>query len=179
MNKWLSEAPTASGRRTRRKEHLIKKAIAGIFAAGAVAMMVVLGGCGGAQQAAPAPAEPTAQEQTVQAQAPEATAQEEAAATEAPAATSAPAATETQATASAPAATQQQSPYIGEDAAKRIAFDDAGVAEQDTSRLRVELDTDDGVTKYEVDFHVSQMEYEYDIDPVTGAILERSAEIDD
>ena len=60
-----------------------------------------------------------------------------------------------------------------------IAFDDAGVAEQDTSRLRVELDTDDGVTKYEVDFHVSQMEYEYDIDPVTGAILERSAEIDD
>ena len=110
-------------------------------------MMVVLGGCGGAQQAAPAPAEPTA--------------------------------TETQATASAPAATQQQSPYIGEDAAKRIAFDDAGVAEQDTSRLRVELDTDDGVTKYEVDFHVSQMEYEYDIDPVTGAILERSAEIDD
>ena len=39
-------------------------------------MMVVLGGCGGAQQAAPAPAEPTAQEQTVQTQAPEATAQE-------------------------------------------------------------------------------------------------------
>lgn len=154
----------------------MKKTVAGIFAAGALALTVVLGGCAG-QQAAPAPAEPTAQEQTAQEQAApeqttEATVQEEAskdnaAATEAPAATS------------APTPTTQQSQYIGEDEAKRIAFTDAGVAEQDTSFLRAELDTDDGMVKYEVDFHVGQMEYEYDIDAVTGAILGRSAEIDD
>lgn len=150
----------------------MKNAIAGTLVAGAMAMTLVLGGCGGQQQVAPTPAEPTVQEQTAQEQAPEATIQEEANKDDA-------AATKAQTTVSAPAATEQQSSNIGDDAAKRIALDDAGVAEQDTTRLKVELDTDDGVTKYEVDFNVGQTEYDYDIDPVTGAILERSAEIDD
>ena len=130
-------------------------------------MMLVLGGCGGQQQAAPAAVEPTVQEQTVEPAAIEGTSRSESATVQeqAPTRTTTPA--------------EQQSSYIGEDEAKRIAFVDAGVAEQDTARLKVELDTDDGVTKYEVGFDVGQTEYDYDIDPVTGAILERSAEIDD
>ena len=51
---------------------------------------------------------------------------------------------------------------IGQDEAKRIAFEDAGVSESDTSRLKVEKDRDDGMLQYEVQFSVAEKEYSYD-----------------
>ena len=77
------------------------------------------------------------------------------------------------------AATQTQSTQaagITEDDAKQTALSDAGVAEQDTTGLYVNRETDDGVDKYEVHFMVGAVEYDYDIDANTGAILERSSE---
>lgn len=154
----------------------MKKTLAGTLLAGAMAMTIVLGGCGAQQKAAPAPQEPAAQEQTAQStaqeQTTETTVQEETK-------TDDSAATMEQTTTSTPATTAQPTSQIGEEEAKRIALEDAGVAEQDAMYLSVELDTDDGVTKYEVGFNVGQTEYDYDIDAVTGTILERSAEIDD
>ncbi len=137
--------------------------------AGAMALAIALGGCGGQQQAATTTTEqPAATEQKAEpAQkeaAKESTAQEQA--------TQAAPATQT-------AAPADQGGQIAEQDAKNIAFADAGVTEQEVTLLAVRLDTDDGVTKYEVEFNVGQTEYDYDIDATTGTILERSSEIAD
>jgi uncharacterized membrane protein YkoI len=69
--------------------------------------------------------------------------------------------------------------YIGEAKAKSIALSAAGLSESQTTRMKVRLDRDDGKTVYEVEFTHGRMEYEYEIDAATGAILESDAEYDD
>ena len=68
---------------------------------------------------------------------------------------------------------------IGESAAKSAAFSHAGVSESDASRVKVELDRDDGYTLYEVEFRVGFMEYEYKIDAYSGAVLKAESDYDD
>ena len=65
---------------------------------------------------------------------------------------------------------------IGQDEAKRIAFEDAGVSESDTSRLKVEKDRDDGMLQYDVQFSVNEKEYSYDINGANGEILSADVE---
>ena len=65
---------------------------------------------------------------------------------------------------------------IGQDEAKRIAFEDAGVSESDTSRLKVEKDRDDGMLQYDVQFSVDEKEYSYDINGANGEILSADVE---
>lgn len=62
---------------------------------------------------------------------------------------------------------------IGEDEAKRIALEDAGVQEADTAYMNVRLDYDDGVQVYDVEFYVAgtYTEYDYEISAADGAIL--------
>lgn len=60
---------------------------------------------------------------------------------------------------------------IGRDAALEAALDDAGVKEEDTTRLRVSKDRDDGMTIYEVQFDADGTEYEYEIAASDGEIL--------
>lgn len=67
---------------------------------------------------------------------------------------------------------------IGQEEAKKIAFEDAGVSESDTSRLRVEKDRDDGMIQYEVQFNAAEKEYSYDIDGSSGEILSSDVETD-
>ena len=57
-----------------------------------------------------------------------------------------------------------------------IAFEDAGVSESDTSRLKVEKDRDDGVLQYDVQFSVDEKEYSYDINGANGEILSADVE---
>lgn len=68
---------------------------------------------------------------------------------------------------------------IGEDSAKEIALENAGVAEADTSRFRITKDRDDGRTVYEVEFSVQEKEYSYDIAAADGEILNAEQDIDD
>ena len=56
---------------------------------------------------------------------------------------------------------------------------DAGISESSTTRMRVELDHDDGYTLYEVSFNEDRMEYEYKIDAYTGAVLQAENDYDD
>lgn len=134
----------------------------------------LLTGCGGSGSAS-APAQDTA----ASAQAP--------AAAETPAATQAPAAAETPAAAeplvepesiAAEASSSAEAPeaagtvQLTADDAKQIAFDDALVTEQDVVLKRAELDTDDGIPKYEIEFYYDDTEYSYDIDPETGMITD-------
>ena len=72
---------------------------------------------------------------------------------------------------SAPSGQSQSGDYITVDEAKAAAFTHAGVAETDTTRLKVEMDYDDGRAVYEVEFNVGRTEYNYEIDAVTGDLL--------
>ncbi len=69
--------------------------------------------------------------------------------------------------------------YIGLDAAKKIALAHAGVAATDVRFEDAEFDSDDGKAVYELDFKVGAYEYEYEIDALTGLILDFEKEIDD
>lgn len=68
---------------------------------------------------------------------------------------------------------------ISEEKAKSIALNHAGLKESEVKFLHVELDYDDGVLRYEVDFRQGNYEYDYDIDANTGKILSYDKDIDD
>ena len=72
--------------------------------------------------------------------------------------------------------TVDKSEFITEDEAKEIALDKAGVDESEVTFARVELDKDNGVWEYEVEFKVGRTEYDADIDALTGEI--RKWEVD-
>lgn len=69
--------------------------------------------------------------------------------------------------------------YIGEAAAKAAALAHAGVAEFELSKWEIELDFDDGHAIYEIEFKTSSMEYEYEIDANSGAVLKAEQDYDD
>lgn len=75
--------------------------------------------------------------------------------------------------------TSNTSEYIGNDAAKAAALAHAGVDEASCTEMKVNLDMDDAIIHYDVEFKSGGMEYDYDIDPVTGDVLSASSEIDD
>ena len=64
-----------------------------------------------------------------------------------------------------------QTSYISADQAKAAAFAHANVNEKDVSKLEVDFDQDHGKAEYEVKFDVANMEYEYEIDAVTGEVI--------
>ena len=98
-----------------------------------------------------------------------------AAQTEVPTQPAAPTQAATQPQTAAP--TQAAASGISADRAKQIALSHAGVS--GASFTKVELDTDDGVRVYEIEFKVGNVEYDYDIDAASGAIISSSSEIDD
>ncbi len=63
--------------------------------------------------------------------------------------------------------------------AKSIALSDAGLKASEVSFIKVERDSDDGITVYEVEFVKGNVEYEYEINAKTGKIISRDKEIDD
>lgn len=82
---------------------------------------------------------------------------------------------------SVPASSQPQAntSYIGENRAKEIALAQAGVSEADLREYKIELDRENGIMVYEVEFKSGHYEYQFDIDANTGAILEQDREYDD
>ncbi|MBM6830372.1 PepSY domain-containing protein [Anaerotignum lactatifermentans] len=69
--------------------------------------------------------------------------------------------------------------YIGTEAAKALAFQDSGVTEADAVVEKTGLDTKNGIAYYEVDFTSGGYQYEYDIDAITGVIIESQSKADD
>lgn len=63
------------------------------------------------------------------------------------------------------------SSFIGEDRAKEIALERAGLTADGVRFDRVELDRDNGVWQYEVDFQKDGIEYNADIKADDGTIL--------
>lgn len=69
------------------------------------------------------------------------------------------------------ASINQKGDRITSDAALQSALEHAGVKEKDTTLRKIEFDTDDGVTFYEVEFYVGATEYEYEINAFDSGVL--------
>ncbi len=73
--------------------------------------------------------------------------------------------------------TPNKGDYIGSDKAEAIALADAGFTAADVKFVkRPELDIDDGRAEYEVEFYAGITEYDYKIDAVSGAIIEKETD---
>ena len=68
---------------------------------------------------------------------------------------------------------------IGYAKAKSVALNHAGVSEGKAHDMDIELDDEGGRLIYEVEFKSGNMEYSYEINAATGAILKHEAELDD
>jgi uncharacterized membrane protein YkoI len=69
--------------------------------------------------------------------------------------------------------------YIGENRAQSIALEHAGLTADQTTILRTHLDRDDRREVYDVEFYSGYTEYDYEIDAVSGVILEYDIDYDD
>ena len=68
-----------------------------------------------------------------------------------------------------------QAEYIGIDAAKAIALESAGITEAAATFSTAGLDMQNGIYYYAVDFTANGLSYEYDIDAITGVIIDTKA----
>ena len=66
--------------------------------------------------------------------------------------------------------------YIGVESAKNAALTHAGVSAGQTADLEVEFDYEQGRMVYEVEFYAEGVEYDYDIDALTGEVVKSSQE---
>ena len=76
----------------------------------------------------------------------------------------------------APSGTVQD---IGYAKAKSIALNHAGLSENQAYDMDIGLDDEDGKLVYEIEFKSGNMEYDYEINAATGAILKHESELED
>ncbi len=67
--------------------------------------------------------------------------------------------------------TTSDSSYIGEEKAKAVAMEHAGLTGDDISYITCKLDRDNGVYEYEVEFWDGSIEYDYEIDATTADVI--------
>ena len=68
---------------------------------------------------------------------------------------------------------------IGIEVARAAALQHAGISAKDVYDLSVEAELDERIPHYEVEFKSGGMEYGYEIDASTGAVLQYETERDD
>lgn len=69
--------------------------------------------------------------------------------------------------------------YIGKAQAKEIALSHAGVSAKNIQEYQCELNSEDGVMIYEIEFDCAGYEYSYEINAANGAIVKSEKEADD
>ena len=94
----------------------------------------------------------------------------EASATVTPAATAAPQPTKT---------ASAQTKGISQESALEIARTDAGVSEGEIFNLEIDLDYEDGIKVYEIEFDTASTEYDYEIAVSDGRIVDKKTELRD
>ncbi|MBE6072332.1 MAG: peptidase [Clostridium butyricum] len=67
---------------------------------------------------------------------------------------------------------------ISVEKAKEIALNHAGLSANQVSFVKSELDNDDGIQKYEIEFHNNNTEYDYEINAANGEILSYDHDIE-
>lgn len=76
-------------------------------------------------------------------------------------------------------ATSDANDYISADKAKTIAYNHAGVNAANVKYAKAELDRDDMVVHYDVEFVAGKYEYEYEINAETGKVIAFDKEFND
>ncbi len=66
---------------------------------------------------------------------------------------------------------------ISEQQAKEAVLAHAGIAESDVTRWKIQLDREDGIPVYDVDFTTATHDYDYDVNRNTGEIVKFSSEV--
>ena len=147
------------------------------IAASVLAAALMLAGCGGAPQSTTEKSADTVTEKTEQTQTDQTKTETTKTDTTAQS-TDAQANKDTTQTQSAPATNEtaqttnsSQPAYIGDAAAITAALNQAGLTEADVFDLKCELDTDDAVVHYDVDFKSGNLEYDCDINATTGEVI--------
>ncbi len=69
--------------------------------------------------------------------------------------------------------------YVGAEKAKEVALTHAGVNEADLLDVDIEMDMENGILVYEVDFDTARWEYEYDVHATRGQVLKHQKEAND
>lgn len=69
--------------------------------------------------------------------------------------------------------TREDELLIGEERARQVALNDAGLAANQVSGMKTGLKFSGGAWYYDVKFHTIAIEYEYEIEAYSGAILEK------
>ena len=77
-----------------------------------------------------------------------------------------------------PAAPEEKE-FIGEERAREIALEKAGLKESEVTLIKVKLDRDDGRYVYEIEFRRGLTEYEAEINAEDGRILKFEKDFDD
>lgn len=72
----------------------------------------------------------------------------------------------------------ESSTQITAEQAEQAALTHAGFTAEEVNFKRTELDFDDGIYKYEIEFYVGTTEYDYEIDANTGNIISFDKDID-
>lgn len=72
--------------------------------------------------------------------------------------------------------TNSEKDYIGIENAKQKALADAGLTASQVTFTKQKLDKDNGRAIYEIEFYTADNEYDYDIDALTGNVVEKSIE---
>ena len=69
--------------------------------------------------------------------------------------------------------------YIGVEQAKAAALEDAGLTGKQVQFDKVKLEHENNMVVYDVEFEYNKIEYDYDVDAVSGRIVDKDVEIDD
>ncbi len=68
---------------------------------------------------------------------------------------------------------------LSTDEAKQVALKNAGLSSKEVKYVKAELDKEDGIPVYEIDFKANGYEYEYEINAYTGKVIKKDIEKDD
>ncbi|MBQ1521093.1 MAG: PepSY domain-containing protein, partial [Clostridia bacterium] len=66
--------------------------------------------------------------------------------------------------------------YIGREAALAKAFEHAGISSAEAVNVEIEMDIENGVMVYDIEFTAGGTEYDYEIDAVTGEVIKAENE---
>lgn len=134
------------------------------------------------QQSTPAQTQqsaPTQAQQSVPAQTQQSTPAQTQQSAPAQAQQSAPAQAQQSASVKTQQSTPAQAQQISIDTAKATAVSHAGFQTADVTFSKAKLDHEDGRTIYEIEFFNNHVEYEYEIDAITGSVLKSDSDYDD
>ena len=70
-----------------------------------------------------------------------------------------------------------QEKYIGEETAKAIALKHAKLTEKDVTLVKIQLDKEDRIMVYEIEFYTKDAKYDYEIEAIKGTIREYKRDI--